>query len=595
MFSKFRPMKMKINSCKNIPQLFKDVPPSVTSLTLHFDEVIEGCCGGIRKFKILKLLNCKRTLNILTRYATATDSLTINEECLSQPGVIKYLKQIDCKQIIVVKGNLFNQYLKEFINMQSKAIKFIKYCTTIQYSQIRQVEWTFNYFSPKQYEKELYIRIDQQIDDVEVFFQTLFGGSLKLFKNKRIYSEKRNILNVNVQLPDADTYTQSLYVDNQELVMLALNNCTRLTQLRIAQSGWAKQELKTEKLLLQELIFEHADDSSIPLASDIVKKSKNTLRSLQCKGKVNLTPLRFSTQLRKLSIYGDIDDANLEVIGTFENLEELKTYDQRIVGLFNKSQTLKTLIYSGDSLAKIQDLPHSLTKADVYSVDCTFKIIEKFLEQNPFVKELQISDLFNHDTVQLLQQFQHVKFDFSFDYDLNLFTFKQCYRYLHPDCKQLIIKGTQPDHVLYEFLFQRLTNKQRMLDPYISALARRHYEYLTAPPELMEQLSTFNEFHNSIRNKRIEADHFDRVFNYQMAESADTKYLRIIVRAYDEVFNLKADIHRTVTKLKEMTQQQRETIKRARFFHHCKQNWISPLTDKDFREEEESSEYSSDY
>ncbi|TNV71744.1 hypothetical protein FGO68_gene9969 [Halteria grandinella] len=102
---------------------------------------------------------------------------------------------------------------------------------------------------------------------------------------------------------------------------------------------------------------------------------------------------------------------------------------------------------------------------------------------------------------------------------------------------------------------------------------------------MMACLSTFNEFKNCLRRNNLESDYFERVFSRQISID-DDEYLLIIVTAYDEVFQLQADIHKTVEMLKAMDWK-KGYPKRERFFHHCRNNWIEPLTNEDFREFEE--------
>ncbi|TNV83310.1 hypothetical protein FGO68_gene4308 [Halteria grandinella] len=433
----------------------------------------------------------------------------------------------------------------------------------------------------------IYIKIDKQIEDVEVFFETLFNGSLKLFKYKSIDQNDhiKPFFNGNVCVRNGDTHTQSLWTNSCDLAVLALNNCTILTRLEIQYAKNCEyQQLKVEKLPLQELII---DDSSLPLIQDILNKSKDTLSSLECYADVDLSPLRNSTQLRTLRIHErlllfigrmDINNANLEVIRTFNNLQELKTKDQKVLLQFSKSQTLKTLRWD-NTLSKIDDLPQSVTKVSAFGIT-TFDEANQFLEKNPFVKELEIS-VQAHVATQLLDKFKHVKF--NFDFRDNVFTFKQCYTYLHPECKKIGIPGSEPDHVLYELLFSRLDDKQKVLEPYLQAVFVIRRKIQDAPPQMMmEQLQTFNEFKNCLRQDNLDSSYFERVFNQQMSID-DDEYLLIIVSAYDEVFQLQADIHKTVKMLKAMGQEKRTTLKRERFFYHSRHNWMQPLRDEDFR------------
>ncbi|TNV83202.1 hypothetical protein FGO68_gene4141 [Halteria grandinella] len=54
-FSKRKPIKVKIETGENISQFFKDLPHSVTQLTVESFQVYEDNCGDIRKFRKLKM------------------------------------------------------------------------------------------------------------------------------------------------------------------------------------------------------------------------------------------------------------------------------------------------------------------------------------------------------------------------------------------------------------------------------------------------------------------------------------------------------------------------------------------------------------
>ncbi|TNV83257.1 hypothetical protein FGO68_gene8231 [Halteria grandinella] len=579
-FSKFRPFKMRIWDCQNIPYLLLHLPSSVIQLTLaNRDCSIEGECGGIRKFMKLKLSQ-KYMLDVLSRFATATQTLTIQSECLEWPGVIEYLAQMDCKQVIVETFKLFNGKIRKFFNCQSNAKKFIENNIRNNYSQIGKVEWAFKYFTQKCLDKEFYIRLDKSIDDVKEFYERIFNGYLQLFQNKRIQSW--DSINGNFCVPNADTHTQRLSTNNIHIAVLALNNCAGLTQLEIYGHGdCAYEELIVQKLSLQELIIEYDGESISFLIQDILNKSKDTLQVLKCGNRDNLSPLKNSQQLKNLRINGKfkgpIDAANLEVIATFYNLEELETKDERIVRLFNQSQTLKTLIFTGIRVDHVKNLPESVTKV-VLGQRGSFNEIKAFLEQNPFVKEINIQ---THNIVaaSLLEKFKHIKFTFSFltftQRTNKFFTFKQCYGYMHPEYKEIAIPGTKQDHVLCELLYQMLDDKRMLFGPY---LEEEYYRCKVLDhPDWMDCLQSYNEFHKWLRTDKVEASYFDRVFTKQICKSTHDKYLRIIVSAYNAAFQLGANIDRAVIMLKGMTLEQRENFNRESFFHYCRQNGCNHL------------------
>ncbi|TNV83344.1 hypothetical protein FGO68_gene6072 [Halteria grandinella] len=329
-------------------------------------------------------------------------------------------------------------------------------------------------------------------------------------------------------------------------------------------------------------------------------KCKDTLLSLTCSGKQDLSPLRDSTQLRKLKLKGDISYGNFNVIRTFSNLEELETNNYKLISLFKESQALKTLIYNNHSRARnnarsFDFFPQSVTKLSLERAT-TFDQVKIFLEKNPFLKELTIQ-LPIYEVAALTNLFKHVKFTFIIN--RNFFTFSQCYICLHPECKQIGIPGSEPDHVLYELLFKRIADKRMLFEPYLKAAWNWRFELsklkktiLNAPPEMMECLSTFNEFKNFLRIEKQDSDYFENLFYFQMSTD-DDEYLRIIVTAYDEVFQLQADIHNTVTILKAMGWKKRRTLKRERFFDHCRHNWIKPIIMRPLENEEfqQSNEY----
>ncbi|TNV83021.1 hypothetical protein FGO68_gene15936 [Halteria grandinella] len=180
-------MKMIIQRCDDIPKFFQDLPASVTQLSLNYREgVIQNDTENLRKFRKLNLYGCKETLKIFSNYATATESLTIDQQNIEEQGIIMHLIQMDCKKIIVRANNLKHNQLIEFFKYKSKSIKFIE-CDSILSSQIEEVQWAFQYFTQKQQDKFFMIQLDSKIDDADLFFEQLFNRSLKLFKNKKIY------------------------------------------------------------------------------------------------------------------------------------------------------------------------------------------------------------------------------------------------------------------------------------------------------------------------------------------------------------------------------------------------------------------------
>ncbi|TNV82949.1 hypothetical protein FGO68_gene358 [Halteria grandinella] len=126
MFSKFRPTEVSVRRVEDISQLLQYMPSSVQCLHLEFaaQNLIQTQNETPRKFKILTLQKCKQILEILSKHATATESLTIDSECLDEPGVIDYLTQMDCQQVIIIQNEQEDKLI-EFFNRQSKAQKYI--------------------------------------------------------------------------------------------------------------------------------------------------------------------------------------------------------------------------------------------------------------------------------------------------------------------------------------------------------------------------------------------------------------------------------------------------------------------------------------
>ncbi|TNV83157.1 hypothetical protein FGO68_gene594 [Halteria grandinella] len=403
-------------------------------------------------------------------------------------------------------------------------------------------------------------------------------------------------MNCNVSFPISDTQTLSLNTNNQELAVLALNNCTNLAKLEIEQF-WrcSYQALAVKNLCLQELTIRYNNgDNSKNLISDILNKCKDTLRSLNCPTKIDLSPLRNSKQLKQLNIGGNINQANLEVIMTFENLEDLKILiDNEIIDLFKLSQTLKTLrLMSVKNGEQILILPESVTTVQLDYWNDKFELIQEFLEQNPFVLELNVSLYYKHYVAYLLDSFKHLKFNFidSRKRLSRFFTFNQSYLFIHPEIKQIAIPASERDHLVYELLFQRLSDKRQVYRPYYKDVDNYESEDIQtleqSPDKMQNQLSSFHEFKQILPilngKQSIGGSAFYKIFNKQIVQSSDYEYLHIIVSAYDEVFRLGTNIDQTVTILKGMSEQERKSIKRERFFAHCKQQWKSPLTPEDF-------------
>ncbi|TNV83711.1 hypothetical protein FGO68_gene812 [Halteria grandinella] len=598
MLSKFRPIKVTVFDCVDIPLLYKHLPSSVTSLKIYGedDEFVQSDYPAPRVFKelsVASLSNYEDIMIILRKYATATESLTIEWICLEVPGVIDYLMEMNCKQIIVETDDLSNEKLIEFFNCQSKAKKLIQFEGGIATSQVEQEQWGIQQFTSKSLEQELVVHIEGGIGNNEQLFQRLFKGSLSIFKKKRAQIDEYIQFDSNVCLPNADTLTESIWTSNVPFGVFALNNCKGLNRFQFFLHGDCNyQQLAVEKLFLQEIIISYARDLYVPLISDILKKSKDTLRLLKYDGEIDLSPLRNSKVLRQLYIEGDISDANLEVIGTFQNLQDLASEDMRILELLQNFKSLKKFKIKGELGENIiEALPQTIQTLDIQYFK-SLEMIKLLLQHNPILNEITSKIISKEDIAYLLYEFKNIKFNINLNATMNLLTFNQAYVILHPEIGLPPLPASEPDHAVYDLLFQRLTNKFALFWPYIQQIGpndKFEAQYLAnCSPKMIDKISTFKEFQHcliNIANNKIKTfSHFDQVFNNQISMSTNQDYLHIIVSAYDEVFQLGANIDKAVAKLKGMTADQRKKIKRQSFFNHCRSNWMSPLTSQDFND-----------
>ncbi|TNV82950.1 hypothetical protein FGO68_gene359 [Halteria grandinella] len=428
--------------------------------------------------------------------------------------------------------------------------------------------------------------LDQEVDiiqDVNIFaieeqFERLFKGSLGIFKKKVIESKAEIEIDTNLCLPNPDTNTNYLETDNVSLAVLALNNCKCLTELWIDIKGNCNyQALSVEKLQLVNLTVSYYNSTFEDILQDILKKSKASLRYLYCGGSVNLAPLMNSKELRELKLEGDISDENLQLIRTFYNLEALKIYDNRVTNISDISQKLKTFEFTGKLDDKnIITLPQSVTTVQLGSSN-TLSNLKLFLDQNPFVIDVTINLRQRYEAAILLQKYGHFNFNFLHS-STDSSSFKSVYRYLHPECKQQGISSSEPDHILYELLFQRLTKKFELLMPYFVRSDNCEIILRESPPQFIDSLSTFQEAQYCIEkiNRRQISEikgYYDKVFQKQITQNDDDEYLRIILTAYDEVFQLGGNIDQALVGIKTMSQEQRKIFKRKEYFNRCKNNW----------------------
>ncbi|TNV83286.1 hypothetical protein FGO68_gene7359 [Halteria grandinella] len=608
--SKFRPTKMSVYDLKGISLLFKNLPSSVTCLQLSFANqyliLDQDKRQTPRKFRSLRLSECKQTLDILSKHATATESLTIDSECLEELGVIDYLTKMDCKQIIVIQ-NRNQRKLSEFFNRKSKALKLIDNYNSILASTLEYIQWEFMYYSPNMRNREIEIILDIEINNVQELFVRLFKESLKLFKFKTVYSQSLILRDCNLCLPNPDTHTERLCTNNLSLAVLALNNCILLTELNISFYGDCNFEaLSIEKLHLTRLTVINISDNAISfnrIYQNILQKCKTTLRSFECKGSVDLSPLINSDVLIKLNVNGDISDANLQIMKTFSNLQELEISDDTILDLSEISQTLKIFRFCDIFVSSnIMVLPKSVTTVEL-RFDETLNSLELFLGQNPSIRQVTIHLQYWHEVAILLDKYRYIQFNFhqtnrvisqlqqNFPNRNNYFSFKVAYYYLHPECQQPGLTATSPNQILYELLFQRLNNKYQLLKPYLEFANNGHQNInpllylLKSAPQMVDQLSAFEELQYFIDNINLRENSevqnfYDKVFQNQIALSDDDEYLRIILTAYDEVFHLGGNIDKALIGIKIMSQLQREQFNRESYFQSCKNNWQLSVSDQ---------------
>ncbi|TNV82898.1 hypothetical protein FGO68_gene7630 [Halteria grandinella] len=400
MLNLFQPQKVRIHDCDDIAYLFQRLPTSVTWLELTNCKKLRNNPVN-RKFKKLRLFNCYYTLDILTKCATATESLTVDTQSLNLPVVLDYLSQLECKQIIIKTASLNNEYLKLFFNRDSKALKFIQFADTfsiISVSSLEKYKWAFKYFTSKSINRVVEISQSDGFKNV----RELSNRPFSILQSKSEYIKESIYFDSYVCLPKADiTY----------LAMLAYHTIKGLKVGLICNFA----ALATEKLILREIIIRVGVDSQyIPQISDIVKKSKDTLRSLTCTGDVDLTPLRNSQELRRLNIEGNTTNANLEVIETFYNLEDLTTNNYSIIEMIKYSKTIKTVSFR-DARENLK-FPFSV-KTVHFQCSSSFKYIQSFLEQNPFIREVSTELMNWHEFAQLLHKFPHIKFNSICYYD----------------------------------------------------------------------------------------------------------------------------------------------------------------------------------
>ncbi|TNV83108.1 hypothetical protein FGO68_gene1316 [Halteria grandinella] len=387
----------------------------------------------------------------------------------------------------------------------------------------------------------------------------------------------------NVQLQKPDTVTEELHIDCRfasQVMVLAINNCKRLTKLTVEVdlNRCQFQQLKVSQTCLKEFHIYRELDDWVPLITDIVGKSKDTLQSFKCNKGVDLTPLKDSKILRALQISRCPNYANVDTIKTFQNLQELSTDDERVISSLNPSEKLKTFGELNFRFKNgIKALPLSIANIRLDGKK-TFKILKALFEEYPQIRDASLELQMRHEAAYLLDMFPHINFTFTHDYN-RLFSLKHAYAFLHPEYQLNSKPTTVPDYRVYEMLFQRLSDKKQLFEPYFKAFSIKDpkglLQYIAdTPKRMLDQIQTFDEFLSCLDNicpdKKIGTFYFDKVFSLQLCDVEDEEYLRIIVSTYDEAFQIGANVEQTIIMLKAMTQEERSTIRKP----FCFELWI---------------------
>ncbi|TNV83619.1 hypothetical protein FGO68_gene7672 [Halteria grandinella] len=459
-------------------------------------------------------------------------------------------------------------------------------------STFEEEKWKFNHL--KTLDQYISIELDIDVRNVEDLFERLFKGPLQLFKKKDLSCKIAIKINTNVCLKNQDTKTHYLKASNVSLAVLALNNCTCLSELEIICGEKCNyQTLQTKKLQLTRLTIKNYHSTQDALIDDVLKKCKATLSYLDCSGSIDLTPLINSRQLRKLRLGGNISDGNLKQIKTFFNLKALNICDKRVTQISKQQRRyMNYRTYYGTLLYPFGDinnpngeniivLPQSVTTIEIHK-SASLSALQKFLDMNPFVSDATICLQYQHEAAMLLARYRHVQFSFSFEDRLS-FTFEQAYSYLHPEYKQKKRKcSCNPGHILYQLLFQRLSDKNQLIKAYC-----HHYlddfdlKHLLkeGPPEFIDSLSTFHmamPFFQKIDYyiKYFNGNDFDKIFQNLITQNDDDdEYLRIILTTSDEVFQARASIDDAFDSIKAMTREQRKSFKITEYFRRQVPTW----------------------
>ncbi|TNV83571.1 hypothetical protein FGO68_gene16951 [Halteria grandinella] len=256
--------------------------------------------------------------------------------------------------------------------------------------------------------------------------------------------------------------------------------------------------------------------------------------------------------------------------------------DYAVTNISDLSQKLKTSYFNRLDDKNIIALPQSVTTVRIKNSDNLNSLI-LFLDKNPSVKYVTTDLKYKFEAAILIDKYRHIYFNFNFSFAKDYSSFKSVYGYLHPECKQKGISSSEPDHILYELLFHRLSDKFELLLSYFDRSDECKRILRERSPEFIDSLSTFEEAKLFIENKsnhkiRENESYYDRVFQNQITQNQDDQYLRIILTVYDEVFQLGGNIDQALVGIKLMSQEQRKNLKREEYFKRCKNNWQLSVT-----------------
>ncbi|TNV80800.1 hypothetical protein FGO68_gene3679 [Halteria grandinella] len=147
-----------------------------------------------------------------------------------------------------------------------------------------------------------------------------------------------------------------------------------------------------------------------------MRKCKDTLTSLQLNDceEIDLSPLKNSKALTHLAIE-NCSQANMEVISTFQNLQELVTDNQYLLQRAITMKSLKSLIL------------HEIYSQFPPSLQCiNFKLaidtawIKRILDNHPQIKEVTLIIPSNrHHVALLLKEYKNVKFNFTKNFSMD--------------------------------------------------------------------------------------------------------------------------------------------------------------------------------